>query len=121
MDVDGPARRSLEDGLRQDLAEGDDHGHVGAELAKPGRPLGVAQARGLEDRHARRERAHLHGRRLESPAAVGRAVRLRDDGDDVVAGEHRLERRQRELGRAVEEDAKARRRGGRRPRGDLPS
>src|SRR5205814_10372498 len=51
--VDGPARRSLEDGLRQDLAERDDHGHVRAELAKPGRPLGVAQARGLEDRHAR--------------------------------------------------------------------
>src|SRR6266576_870123 len=49
--------------------------------------------------------------------AASRTIGLGDDRDDVVVAEERLERRQRELRRAVEEDLKARRRGGRRPRG----
>jgi len=51
-------------------------------------------------------------------AAVRRPVGLGDDGDDLVVAQERLERRQRKLGRAVEENLKARRRGGKRPRGD---
>jgi hypothetical protein len=52
---------------------------------------------------------------------VRRPVRLRDDGNDLMVTQERLESRQGERGGAVEENFKARRRGGTRPRGDLPS
>jgi hypothetical protein len=54
-------------------------------------------------------------------AAMRRPIRLRDDRDDLVVTQERLESRQGERGGAVKENFKARRRGGMRPRGDLPS
>ena len=48
MDVDRAARGRVEHGLRQDLAERDDHRDVGAERGQALRPLGIAQPRRLE-------------------------------------------------------------------------
>ena len=121
MHVDRPAPGRVEHGRGQDLAERDDDGHVGAERAQAVGPLRVAQARGLQDLEPGRQRARLDRRRRQALAAVRRPVRLRDDRDDLVVTQERLEGRQGERGGAVEENFKARRRGGKRPRGDLPS
>ena len=121
MDVDGAPPRYLEHRLRQDLPEGDDDGHVGAKLGEAPRPLRVPQPRGLYHGKPGGERANLDRRRRQTPAAMRGTVGLGDDRDDLVQVEERLQGRERELGRSVEEDSKARRRGGRRPRGGLPS
>ena len=118
VDVDGSSPGRVEHRPRQDLAERDDDGHVGAERAQAIGPLGIAQPRRLEHLDARGQRARLDRRRGQALPAVRGPVGLGDDSDDLVAAQHRLERRQGKLGRAVEENSKARRRGGRRPRGD---
>jgi hypothetical protein len=117
VNVDRAARRRVEHGLRQDLSEGDDDGDVGAERAQPLGPLGVAQARRLEHRQPGRQRGRLDRRRRQPLAAVRGPIRLGDGGNDRMVPVNRLERRERERRRTVEQDLQwttARRRGGRR-------
>ena len=121
MDVDRASLGRVEHRLRENLAERDDHRHVGAERAEARGPFGMAHPRGLDDLEPCGQRARLDRWWGQAPSAVRRPVGLGDDGDDLVMAQDRLEGRQGELGRAVEENLKARRRGGRRPRGDLPS
>ena len=118
MDVDRAAPWGLERRLRQDLPERNDDRHVGAERAEALGPLGITDPRRLEDVEPGGQRARLDGWGSQPLAAVRGPVGLGDDGDDLVVAQERLERRQRKLGRAVEENLKARRRGGKRPRGD---
>jgi len=118
VDVDRAATRGLERRPRQDLPERNDDRHVGAERAEALGPLGITDPRRLEDVEPGGQRARLDGWGSQPLAAVRRPVGLGDDGDDLVVAQERLERRQRKLGRAVEENFKARRRGGKRPRGD---
>ena len=118
MHVDRAAPGRVEHGPRQDLPERDDDRHVGAERAEALGPLGITHSRRLEDLEPGGQRARLDGWGSQPLAAVRRPVGLGDDGDDIVTGEERLERREGKLGCAVEENLKARRRGGKRPRGD---
>ena len=105
MDVDGPAARDVEHGLGQDLTEGHDHRDVGVELGEPLGPAGLAQARRLDHRHSRPLRALLDGGRRHPLAATGGLVGLGDGGNNGVTLEQGLEGGQRELRRAVEENA----------------
>src|SRR5262249_27157004 len=89
---------------RQDLAEGDDDGDIGLELAETLGPAGLAQARGLEHGQPGLDRPLLHRRRRQPLTPMRRAIRLGDDPDDAMVTQQRVERGERELRGAVEEN-----------------
>ena len=89
VDVDRAAPGCVEHGLRQDLAERGDDRHVGAERAQALGPLGIAQARRLQDPEPGFQGARLHRWRGQTLSAMGRPVGLRDDRDDVMVTQER--------------------------------
>ncbi len=104
MDVDRSARGHVEHGPGQDLAEGDDDGDVRAEFAEPFGPPGVPQPWRLEHGQPGLERALLHRWRRQPLAAMRGPIGLGDDADHTMVAQERVERGERELRRAVEED-----------------
>jgi hypothetical protein len=105
VDVDGPARRHVQDRARKELPEGDHHSDVGGVLREALGPAGIAQASRLDHRDAVLRRHGLHWRNLGPLAAAGGAIGLCHGRDHVVASEECVKRGQSERRSAVEQHA----------------
>ncbi len=107
-------RGDIEDGLREDLAVGGDHKDRGIEQAETVVQSGVAEGLGLEHGDIKFERGGLDRWWLDLPSPAHRAIRLGDNGDHRHAtGNKCTEGRHRKRGRAHEDYANRRARGGR--------
>ncbi len=116
--VDAAVTRDREHGGRQDQAVGCDDHHVGGESRQFLLRGGVLQRQRLEHRDAARQRACLHRRGLQAPAAAGRAVGagIRRHEFETRRVQQRLQDDLREFRRAGEDDAQRAGRHGRAPR-----
>ena len=86
MHVEAAVGRKVQERLRQDLPEGDDHAEVRFDLFQFRHRFGAADPIRLEDRDPVRLGADLYRRRHERLAASGGLVRLRDCEHDLMAG-----------------------------------
>jgi hypothetical protein len=108
MNVEAAERHGFEDRLRQDEAVGDDDGGVGAVSAESLLRILCSERCGREHRQTETPRFALNRGRLQlEPAAAARLRRARIDRRDVMAARHEFgQRRQREIRRAHEDEAK---------------
>ena len=109
VDVDHPEPGDRQHLVGQDPAVGGDDAEVGVPGPEGVQERGVFHLRGLEDRQSRGDRACFHRRVRHLLAAAARPIGLGDDAGDGVRRrrEQRLERRDRELGRAKKDDLDA--------------
>ena len=105
VDVEAATPRPIEDWLGQDQAVGDDDRQIGFVSHKIGLRVEIAQRERMTDLYAQAFSRELDRRRALRLAAAGGAGRLGVRRDDLVPRlVQRRERRNRELGRAHEDD-----------------
>ena len=104
--VDAAQGRAVDDVLRQDLAEGDEHHHVGGEPAEDLQELGCPDLFGLVNGETAPLGCFLHRRGDQTLSAPLGPVGLGDDADDgPVLLDQDFQRRDGELRRSHEEDS----------------
>ena len=107
MDIDTTEFGQIQNALRQDLAECSDNDEIRSKLVKLLDELFIASAFGLEDGQVRLQGQFLDRRRREFQSAAFRAIRLRDNGDDleIRAAKQSLQARTSQFRRAHENDS----------------